>query len=1121
MAVDDDIRKILAQAKAKTAPSASYSPLRATEVSQYEKDFRDYLAGQQEARQGVMSERIPRSLADAGAKIKGMAQGAGGSLAGYGSQIPGMFGDAASLYQEFKPKSFKDLPAGIQALPTTEDIQDLLREHLNDSPEFSAGMTGGNAVAIAQGVAALPALAKAAGKGVKALGPTAAKMAEDYLLKTGQMLPVIKPKGGNFLPEGTKAIEGLKLRNRATSTKDPEEYMAEMKAAYTPEALSRMSPETQQEVKVAMQELNRNIALNQFIDKQLTRYVKNEMATPEDPIRALAEKGTLHFDAPQVNPSDLLDMKRQEFAAGNNEKWGYGTSRLAQNWEDAADKIINKIPAGRYQEQGSGKFDINRFDMTKEPGWEFLNKVSPETPLYGINTPSARSNVSIDSVGFPHLIDELRNATNPASGLPRELLLKPESLSRLSVPQAVERVAKINEWRADQIKNARLENMLKADVHKEYPEKGMRWVRLNKPGQFAEESDAMGHSVRGYEPTENGGSNSYGLGGYPAIESGEAKVYSLRDAKGEPHATIEVGMKKEHPRHNQIPDDIAEQLQAEGKRIGNQKADAAGHGEWSGERELEQRIATSELKDNWAYDNPITSNRITQIKGKSNKAPNEEYLPYVQDFVRSGKWSDVGDLRNTGLINTKRGTLDYHLPEMSGNASLLAYGRASAAGEIQPYMTKAELEAVLKKHAPEDIWSRPGQPMTEADITGPWEPEGMKRGGPVSQDAMQMAVWDKAVRKAGGSEVTQAEIDAATLPARMNPNLAAQGVKARENMTPPESVMDPRYPAWKKSQDDAEAFMTAADLVGSAIPLAGPAVQGVKAAGRFAGPELARGLENYMVRTGGILPMDTWHGTPHRFPPTANNPLGEFDPMKIGTGEGAQAYGHGLYLAENPGVAKGYQKDVTRKLFDTNSILGWEEGRVKLNPGDSGMLFQYARGTLPPIEAAKKLKINAGSAGAYSDETIADAITKIREQTKGNLYKVDLPDEHIAKMLDWDKPLSQQSAIADSIKGAGGKVYSAAWYLPTPKGGAYPIKVSLMDGDYPMTGRQLYQRVSQELGGDEAASQYFKDLKIPGIRYLDQGSRAGGGTSNFVVFDPAHMDILERNGVTAASLRGK
>ena len=40
-----------------------------------------------------------------------------------------------------------------------------------------------------------------------------------------------------------------------------------------------------------------------------------------------------------------------------------------------------------------------------------------------------------------------------------------------------------------------------------------------------------------------------------------------------------------------------------------------------------------------------------------------------------------------------------------------------------------------------------------------------------------------------------------------------------------------------------------------------------------------------------------FHGSPHDFD--------KFDVSKIGTGEGAQAYGHGLYFAENEGVAKG------------------------------------------------------------------------------------------------------------------------------------------------------------------------------------------------------------------------
>jgi hypothetical protein len=42
---------------------------------------------------------------------------------------------------------------------------------------------------------------------------------------------------------------------------------------------------------------------------------------------------------------------------------------------------------------------------------------------------------------------------------------------------------------------------------------------------------------------------------------------------------------------------------------------------------------------------------IVQIKGKANKAPKEDYLPYVQDFVKSGQWGRVGDVNNTGLID--------------------------------------------------------------------------------------------------------------------------------------------------------------------------------------------------------------------------------------------------------------------------------------------------------------------------------------------------------------------------------------------------------------------------------------------------------------------------------------
>jgi hypothetical protein len=283
----------------------------------------------------------------------------------------------------------------------------------------------------------------------------------------------------------------------------------------------------------------------------------------------------------------------------------------------------------------------------------WLNKVPEETSVYGMSDPQG---VPSD-LGFDHLIDELRNATNPASGLPRELLINPESLSKLSVPQAVERVAKINEWRTGNIKKARLEDAANTDVHKEYKDTGMRWVKLNKPGQFKAESDAMGHSVRGYEPTEGGGSSGYGLGGWDAIKSGEAEVYSLRDVKNEPHATIEV--RPGYQRDLTIADMASMTPEKEAQIVALQRA--------------KQPLPKIDVPGS-----------IKQIKGKSNSAPNAEYLPYVQDFVKSGKWGDVGDFHNTELVKIDP-------------VSDLAKALESKGMPIPAYATQEELTALLKK----------------------------------------------------------------------------------------------------------------------------------------------------------------------------------------------------------------------------------------------------------------------------------------------------------------------------------------------------------------------------------------------------------------------------------------
>jgi hypothetical protein len=70
------------------------------------------------------------------------------------------------------------------------------------------------------------------------------------------------------------------------------------------------------------------------------------------------------------------------------------------------------------------------------------------------------------------------------------------------------------------------------------------------------------------------------------------------------------------------------------------------------------------------------------------------------------------------------------------------------------------------------------------------------------------------------------------------------------------------------------------------------------------------------------------------------------------------------------------------------------------------------------------------------------------------------------------------------------------------------------------TGEQMYRQLAGGYGwgaaGDARASEVLRRLGVPGIRYLDQGSRAAGqGARNYVMFDDSVIDILRRYGIAA------
>jgi hypothetical protein len=244
----------------------------------------------------------------------------------------------------------------------------------------------------------------------------------------------------------------------------------------------------------------------------------------------------------------------------------------------------------------------------------------------------------------------------------------------------------------------------------------------------------------------------------------------------------------------------------------------------------------------------------------------------------------------------------------------------------------------------------------------------------------------------------------------------------------------------------------------------------------------------------GALAMNAYHGSPHRFPPTAKNPLGEFDPMKVGTGEGAQAYGTGAaYLAEAPETAKSYAENLANRDISN-------QGRLNAH-ANAQRLFRLAGDAKYAADDIRYgLEVNPSDPQA---QLLRDTLQHLESGTyakplenQGNFYKVDLPDDRIAMMLDYDKPFSNQSPdVQELIKNA--------LEIRKKQTGGYglfdPLEKSSIKDLIATIGEQRLQQAG-----------------IPGIRYLDQSSRdAGKGTSNFVVFDPADMTILERNGMTA------
>jgi hypothetical protein len=652
-------------------------------------------------------------------------------------------------------------------LPTTEYFEERLP--LRDMSPTGRAFTGLGTLSGGAGVATG---AKAASRGAQALAPAAGALAMRAAELSGAPvygMGVIKPKGGNWL---AGSVEGLTRDLKKANIPDPE--------------LLRMH----QELGLGVDEpaLAANDALRKWVDQKLGSYVKNEMATPQDPVRLMLEEWPAKRDAqlavkqakidrllakretadPRAYPmiDRDIDEVRSEMTAlskksvihlptGDLEQgtgWmpeslatsrmragfpvhGVAESPAAKGWEASADAFINAAPASEHTRPLTAS-EIRRGLGSTVDDNPWLLKVPPETPVY---YPEFGKFGDAD-MGFPHVLDELRNAVNPASGLPENLLWKYQDLDKVTVPQALQRVGEINDWRAAQkfAEDQARANNAATVLHKDFPDSSYKWVELapsKEPKTYTAESLPSGFELTkdrdgyyqvlnrnvGEAPTTDsfsrdpeqaiskfnnwvksanrdfdleralkyeGETMGHCVGGYcPDVMSGKSRIFSLRNKNtGEPHVTVETrpGLKIDRD-----PMEFAQWLESpEGAKLLEKHPTAVEDfmiGEEEGLRSVAPELFTK-------------PSDIVQIKGKGNLKPKEDYLPYVQDFVKSDQWGKVGDLQNTGLLQIH--------PEGG-------YGRRGSAehGGVDPgFYTQKELDEAMK--------SKLGEGFAEGGLVG-------------------------------------------------------------------------------------------------------------------------------------------------------------------------------------------------------------------------------------------------------------------------------------------------------------------------------------------------------------------------------------------------------------------
>jgi hypothetical protein len=540
---------------------------------------------------------------------------------------------------QFKPvpylpeQSITESPVGAKILPLTTGEQQFAGEIIGDPLSYSVSGAGRGLKKFGKFIGEGLAEAEATGKG-----------------PVGKVMQTIVPRFNVIKDPGGMVVGGEKALDQELLNIKKNEGVV---GRYVPsENIIATGPEGSLADKNA-------VALNNWIDTKVRKYIRNQAGSKDDPILKTIESGVEHnFTPPQSGDTKYSIAMKRKLAGKDPE--GIATTERGKNWEYTVDSIFNPVKSSEIKDilqrnkdlppsEASDKFlasvlrtehDLPIYNKQDLENLKLINQIPDET-VYGLNPEIT------NRLGLNHMTDVLSEDLNAGR-------LRPEQLNQMSIEKAIRRVA---EYDAEK---AKIASKAEADRIKDLPtpityNKDYKWLELNHPTDPAitkealkSEGNQMGHCV--------GTHCDY----YDGVMNGSKQIFSLRDANNKPHVTIETNIVRDLDRWLNANKETISKDPELSKKIFTDDFD---------EKYPRSRIDDEDLVNEYIgnmkkimkekglpiNEDPGAYVNIKQVKGNKNSRPKEEYQDYVTDFIQKNptghEIADIKELDNTNLMS--------------------------------------------------------------------------------------------------------------------------------------------------------------------------------------------------------------------------------------------------------------------------------------------------------------------------------------------------------------------------------------------------------------------------------------------------------------------------------------